>query len=646
MFTEKDIIKFKELLSQWETQESAKQKMLAEQNFWPQLQQNFVQPNFLSSLQIQPKDTTPTQNLKYEKRYFADEKKIVEEMKQAWYDENIARQTIENRRKDILPVWTKLNPDEAVLLIKMADAWITTDQAVKGLKEFRSAEKKKQWEKMNPVQKVWKTYLDFVVWTLWGWVWEVWWFVDFATQWKTDLWKMWMEWRETARQVASWKAWKAWEIFWAWIMDYAAFKWAWKIWWAWAKFSKLSPAKQIITAWAGFWWITPIWEKWAEATKWDIAKSAVIWWAVWFGLSWLPWRALKWAWSKLYKTAVKPNAKEAWLLLKAEAKWTTAPITRADTALKYWLTWTEESLWVKSLRQADKIFSKQIEPALKKSKITHNIDDLFNNVEQTIKKSSWWELRKKELMDWLAALKDDYAKIWKKSFDSMWLQLEKSSLDSFTAQKIFKWQEVASWYNQVKNYLANEMRQTVRDDLAKLWVKNAKTLYRDYANLVELSKIWVKWITEWWLKWWFGTFWSTLYDVAATPIKTIGWNMLYKTWSWLEFIWPKWLKTFWNYLATKNMTVKNWNIVPSTMKTKLWDLTEKIAEKTWAKLNFMDTSWIWSKLNLSWAWKPVNSMNLLKKSIEAWNQQWLIDKIQKIWNTAERNKLLKLLKKQ
>jgi hypothetical protein len=197
---------------------------------------------------------------------------------------------------------------------------------------------------------------------------------------------------------------------------------------------------------------------------------------------------------------------------------------------------------------------------LEKSNITHNIDDLFKKTEDIImqEKSA---LRKQDLIEWLNALKDDYLKTWKNIFTSADLQAEKSALDEFTPSKIFQWKEVSNWYNQVKNTFANTLRGQVREDLWKTWVTNAKELYRDYANLTELSKIWIKWLTEWGLKWWFGTFWSTLYDKLATPIKTVWWKILYKTWDWLEFIWPKWIKKVWDFLKINKIDITDWNII-------------------------------------------------------------------------------------
>jgi hypothetical protein len=92
----------------------------------------------------------------------------------------------------------------------------------------------------------------------------------------------------------------------------------------------------------------------------------------------------------------------------------------------------------------------------------------------------------------LQALKDDFTTAGKKIFSSGDLQAEKSALDAFTPTKIFKGKDVAQGYTQAKAMLADVMRKQVREDLGKAGVKNAKELYRDWANLMELEKVGVK----------------------------------------------------------------------------------------------------------------------------------------------------------
>lgn len=295
------------------------------------------------------------------------------------------------------------------------------------------------------------------------------------------------------------------------------------------------------------------------ATRWEIWPTTAVWAIVW---AWAP--LVSEAWKALYKTAVKPNVDEASQIIKATAKWTAQPVTRAETAFKYGLVGREKDIGVQGVREANKIFTKTIEPALKKSKAVHNVDDLFSQVQTQIagEKSA---LRKQELMEGLKVLKAEFKKTGKTKFTTADLQAEKSMLDKFTQSKIFKGKEVAQGYNQVKNTLANVMRNQVREDLAKTGVKNAKELYRDYSNLAELEKIGIKWITEWGLRGGTGTFLSTIYDALATPIKTVGGKTLYKVWEWLQFTWPAWITSI------KDLAKKaGYKLVGDTLQKITW----------------------------------------------------------------------------
>ena len=136
------------------------------------------------------------------------------------------------------------------------------------------------------------------------------------------------------------------------------------------------------------------------------------------------------------------------------------------------------------------MWKNSIQPAIDASTDVHNLDDIFEDVSKEISTGKTGQLRKKELQKGLEALKDDYSDI-DKDFSTQSLQSEKSSLDSFTPQKVFKGEDVANAYNQVKAMLADKMRKKVRDSLSKQGV-NAAEAYRDWANLQELSKIGVK----------------------------------------------------------------------------------------------------------------------------------------------------------
>jgi len=83
---------------------------------------------------------------------------------------------------------------------------------------------------------------------------------------------------------------------------------------------------------------------------------------------------------------------------------------------------------------------------------------MFKKAEKNIDNMKEGELRKSELKEGLQALKEDYKVIGKKEFTTKALNEEKSSLDKFTPDKLFKGKPISSSYNEAKNILANVFR--------------------------------------------------------------------------------------------------------------------------------------------------------------------------------------------
>lgn len=508
---------------------------------------------------IQPKKTMTL---------FANEKKTMDQMLADGLSEDEATALVKEHRKKLYPN-LDLTPVEVAALRQMANDGLTSYEASDLLKKSKEQKKVKAWEDFqkkyeqgNLLQKGAYNTLAFAAGNLetiakYGWN-----ILDFATGWQAGFWEdvKAMEQVTQSPEFSDSTAFKAGTYLPDVAMAVAPVGWvatAWTLWKAIIQWAKI---------WGVYGWVNPILQQGSDASMMDIGKWAAVWATVWAAIP-VAWKLIsKWAdlvkksGKALYKTAIKPSADEARAILKSEALWTKAPVTRADTALEYWITWTEKSIWVKWIRESDKIFKKTINPALDKSKAQHSIDDLFAKVEKNIQ-SEWSALRKQELMDWLWALKEEFSTTGKNVFSTKDLQFEKSSLDKFTPAKIFKGKDVAQWYNQVKNTLANVMREQVREDLGKVWIKNAKELYGNYANLIQLEDIWVKWITEGGLKGGFWTFWSTVYDKIATPIKTVWGKYIYKLGNWVEYVWPKWMDTLGKYLKSKGYKVAGGNII-------------------------------------------------------------------------------------
>lgn len=554
---------------------------------------------------------------------FSDEKQAYDKMKVDWIDDSTAFNVLKQRRDNIKQVvWLAqwLTEDEAKAMQKMKAEWVDAIKAAWMLKQYQSQFKDRETQLFEDKYKKWnlaqKWAYNLLAWSAWNLetVLKYWGnILDFATFWLAwfgeEVKKM-----EEVTQSPEFQSSTAYKVgtylpdvatavspIWAWYLAWA--KWVWSL------------ALRSWAVWAWFWATSPIMEKGSEATIWDIATGGAIGWAIWWAIP-LIWTALsKWIkkwWKILYNTAIKPNVQEAEQIITSEAKtfankqaikkinssklspttkakkiaslkWET-PVLRSDTALKYGIAWTEKQIWVKWKWESMKLWRDKVSPAISKSKAEHNIDDMFKKAEEVISKEKS-SLRRQELMDWLEALRDDFTKTGKVKFTTWDLQAEKSMLDEFTPTKVWKGKEVAQGYAQVKNTMANIFRNQVREDLWKIWWETAKRVYSDYANLSALENIWVKWITEWWLKWWFGTFWSTVYDKIATPVKTVWWKYTYKLWNWIEYVWPKWVNTLGKYLKSKGYKIVgdkiinlSKNVTPITIRgasissdTSTWD---------------------------------------------------------------------------
>jgi len=226
------------------------------------------------------------------------------------------------------------------------------------------------------------------------------------------------------------------------------------------------------------------------------------------------------------------------------------PTTRVDTALQKGIAGTQSMVGRQAGVEKLGLWKNNIEPALKNSRDVLTKDELFAKAKQTVD-AEVEPGRKQALQDAYDALQEDY-----KNFadtDLLTASKIKTSLDKFTPTKIFKGMDVASEYKTLKADLANSIREKVYNSLKDVNIKKA---YRDYANLQELEKVGIKALTDGGLKGGFGGFWSTIYDIAATPIKTVGGQVLYRVGDKLEFIGKKGLKNIGDYLKSKNIKVK------------------------------------------------------------------------------------------
>jgi len=259
----------------------------------------------------------------------------------------------------------------------------------------------------------------------------------------------------------------------------------------------------------------------------------------------------------LHSTGFTPTVKEAERILTFEANnpllkrasaaargetLKGAPRLRSDTAFDYAIQGTEKSLGVQAKRSADQLWKETIAPAVKSSPAVMTKEELFaparTLVEQTVDPT-----RKKALQHALEALEDDYADVTDWTLDQA--QALKRDLDTFTPAKVFRGQDVASEVRTLQHEMADAIRQKT---YAALEDVNVKKQYLDWANLHELEKIGVKAISEAGFKGGFGGFWSSMWDMTTTPIKTVGGRTLYRVGSAFEFVGDKGIKRFGDFL--------------------------------------------------------------------------------------------------
>ena len=271
--------------------------------------------------------------------------------------------------------------------------------------------------------------------------------------------------------------------------------------------------------------------------------------------------------STVYRSAITPTAKEAERILtfRAQAPFSqrvksaltgspiydeagrivTAPITRGQTALEKGIVGSPGRIGVEARRQNQQLYKTTIEPALQSSDAVVTKDELFAPIVERINTTAE-PGRKKALQEAFEAIQEEYANVTQ--YDLVTAQKVKQGLDEFTPEKVFRGKSIASEYRTLQNDMANAIRRKTYDSLADVNIRKA---YIDYGNLKELEKVGVKAISESGTKGGFGGFWSTMWDVATIPVKTVGGQVLYRVGNKLQFLGKKGIKTFGQYLKSK-----------------------------------------------------------------------------------------------
>jgi len=268
-------------------------------------------------------------------------------------------------------------------------------------------------------------------------------------------------------------------------------------------------------------------------------------------------RVFEGAGSKLMQSAITPTVKEAERLLTYNANnpflkkvkntltgaETNKPITRAQSALENTLMGTEKGIGTRSRRVSDAMWKNKIEPAVNNSPKIVSKEELFSPIEKLISETAE-PGRRQAFMDAYDAIKEEF-KASPELISLSDAQKLKSALDEFTPAKAFRGQDIASAYTQLRNEMADGIRQITYDTLDDVNIKKA---YIDYGNLKELEKIGVNAISSAGTKGGSGQLVQMLWNKATIPMKTISGQVLYRVGNVFEFIGEKGIKTFGEFL--------------------------------------------------------------------------------------------------
>lgn len=299
-------------------------------------------------------------------------------------------------------------------------------------------------------------------------------------------------------------------------------------------------------------------------------------WTMWAMKLW--WTALDKLGRKIYWITMQPTQAEAeatqsrkasnsWLSRNFGKAKDTKPDTAVDTAYKQGIVWTKQRIWTVAERRANNIFKKTINPIMKKADdlwIKIKYSDLVKTAKDNIKNSvKYSEMQKKTILENI----DDLAKEYKGTTTLRNLDLEKQAIAAKIPQKYQNMAKVPNELKVAQKELAKSFRNWVHDTIKAKFNVNSAKLYKDYANLKNVSKIWPKAATQWGLKWWFGNFVTTAAYNTATPVTTRVWKAVWKTWKLLEKPRDALVKVAkWTWKWVKNVVKWVWKWVSKLVK--------------------------------------------------------------------------------
>lgn len=214
-----------------------------------------------------------------------------------------------------------------------------------------------------------------------------------------------------------------------------------------------------------------------------------------------------------------------------------APITAGKTALTTTqgqtvngLFGTKSQIGVQAKRASDSLWSDVIAPRLKESTKAVDLDQFFNKIEGDIIANNPELSRQKSLLEGLQSIREDYAGTKVISLDK--LQKLKEGWAQFVPEKAYNGKPIAGAFNDVRNIMSGEARQTIYNELGD----DVKQAYIDYGNLTGLKEMGKKSMTGQALKGGTGGLISEIFSQAVTPVGTVGGQVLYRIGNGLEFL--------------------------------------------------------------------------------------------------------------
>lgn len=363
-------------------------------------------------------------------------------------------------------------------------------------------------------------------------------------------------------------------------------------------------------------------------------------WRIAGGLAWATvlGNVMQWLGKMIYGVNIRPSKREAELVQRSEtiatkrggvieefAEW---PRTKVQTALEapanikiripftrkkvntgipnpFSLVGTQKAIWDQAKTIANELWQDNIQPIMDNAKETFRVDELIERAKEEINKLP--ATRRKEILKWLDRVIDDLWDIGELTLAQM--QWEKVSIDNLSPKKVLRGEEIANAYRTAKNFLANVYRETIHNTLRENYGVDSAKIYRDYANLQELSELWIRARTEWGLvfsPWWTKTLITQIFDALGTPITSTVGKWTYQLGKLLDI--PAHLKTVWRATAwfLKNPQNIKWLIRGIKNITPAWFLEPDVS----ASLNQARIDNIEDLLNQEWLYSGISDKEL------------------------------------